>query len=128
MLKIFLLLALLILPFRVESAEYSCQVDAKYDFQRIYTKDEIKKWQFGAKIEDLGNEAFISRCSFSSIEGKVTCDRYKVDRVEHDKKVGIKKYYVFRSQYNIQLFRDLSFLEDNGRGGISYGRCVVVSP
>ena len=128
MLRIFPLLALLILPFRVEAVEYSCQVNAKYDFGKVYTKDEIKKWQFGAKIEDLGNEAFISRCSYSSIEGKVTCDRYKVDRVEYDKKVSIKKYYVFRSQYNIQLFRDLSFLEDNGRGGISYGGCAVVSP
>jgi len=103
--RIILLLVLVILPFQVEAVEYSCQVNAKYDFGKVYTKDEIKKWQFGAKIEDSGNKAFISRCSYSSIDGKVTCDRYRVDRVEYDENVSIKKYYVFRSQYNIQLFR-----------------------
>lgn len=128
MLRVILLLVLVILPFQVEAVEYSCQVDGKYDFGYVYTRDEIKKWQFSARIEDLGSEVFISRCSYSLIDGKVTCDRYKADHIEYDKNVNLKKYYVFRSQYNVQLFHDLSFLEDNGRGGISYGKCVVVSP
>ena len=40
----------------------------------------------------------------------------------------IKKYYVFRSQFDVQVFSDLSFLENNGRGDIAYGKCEVVAP
>jgi hypothetical protein len=110
------------------SAEFSCEVTDKYDFGKIYTEAEIDKWKFGAKIEDQGNKAFVSRCSSTTNEGKVTCDRYEVDRIEYDENVNIKKYYIFRSQYNIQVFKNLSFIEDNGRGGISYGKCLVTSP
>jgi hypothetical protein len=119
-----------ILVFKIEasSAEFSCKVTEKYDFGKIYSKAEIDKWKFSAKIEDHGTSAFVSRCSHSNIEGKVTCDRYEVDRIEYDKNVNIKKYYIYRSQYNIQMFKDLSFIEDNGRGGISYGKYKLTSP
>ncbi|WP_281970147.1 MULTISPECIES: hypothetical protein [unclassified Polynucleobacter] len=59
----------------------------------------------------------------SSYECKVTCDRYSVDRVEVDKFVGIKKFYFFKGQFDVQLFPDMNFVENNGRGGVSYGKC-----
>ncbi len=85
--------------------------------------------KLSAKIEDHGDKAFVSRCSYTTSEGKVTCDRYEVDRIEYDENVNVKKYYIFSQQYNIQIyFKNLLFVEDNGRGAISYGNCIVTSP
>lgn len=80
------------------------------------------------KVEESGGGAFVSRCSFSPSANKVTCDRYQVDKVVFDENAKIKKYYVFRSQFDVQLFSDLSFIENNGRGDIAYGKCRVVAP
>lgn len=111
------------------SAELFCRVTDKYDFERIYSKAEIDQWKFSATIEENGDKALVSRCAQTAGEGKVACERYVVDRIEYDEKANIKKYYVFSSQYNIQIFfENLLFVEDNGRGGVSYGNCIVISP
>lgn len=62
------------------------------------------------------------------IKNEITCDRYPVDRVDIDPHVKIKKMYVFRSQFNVQIFPDLSFIEDMGRGIISFGTCELTAP
>ena len=65
---------------------------------------------------------------FAMSAGKITCDSYDVDRVEVDPVVRIKKFYVFGSQFDVQLFPDLTFVENNGRGGIAFGRCTLLAP
>jgi hypothetical protein len=112
----------------VAAAEYDCKVAKKIDSENTYTSHQIEKGQFSVKIEESSAGAFASRCSFSPSANKVTCDRYQVDKVVFDEKVKIKKYYVFQSQYDVQLFSDLSFVENNGRGGVAYGKCRVVAP
>jgi len=112
----------------VLAVEYSCQVTRKFDGEREYASDQIAKFQFSNRVEELPDGTLISRCSFAPSVGKVTCDRHKMDRVTLDERVKIKKYYLFRSQFDFQLFPDLSFVENNGRGGISYGKCTLVSP
>lgn len=110
------------------AAEYDCKVANKVDSENTYTKHQIEKGQFSVKVEESGEGVFISRCSFSTSANKVTCDRYQVDKIVFDENVKIKKYYVFLSQFDVQLFSDLSFIENNGRGGIAYGKCRVVAP
>ena len=78
--------------------------------------------------DERGDTVFVSRCSYAASVQKVTCDRYKMDKVVFDKNVQIKKYYLFQSQFDVQIFRDLSFVENNGRGGIAFGKCRVVAP
>jgi hypothetical protein len=46
-----------------------------------------------------------------------------VDRVEVNQDLKIKKYYAFGSQINFQIFTDLKSVEDDGLGGIQYGKC-----
>lgn len=132
---IIIFLLFMLFPIYSFAVEYHCEVTNKYNFDKVYTKDEIRKGKFSNKIKEIGNEVFVSRCSYSTSAGKVTCDQYKMDHVEYydnglsDKfRIVIKKYYSFGSQFNIQLFQDLSFVEDNGRGGIQYGKCKIVSP
>ncbi len=42
--------------------------------------------------------------------------------------IHIKKYYVFKGQFDVQLYPDLTFIENNGRGDIAYGKCELTSP
>jgi hypothetical protein len=128
MLRVSVILLVLCMPGFVAAAEYDCKVGKKVESEATYTAHQIEKGQFSVKVEESGGGTFVSRCSLSQSANKVTCDRYQVDKVVFDENVKIKKYYVFRSQYDVQLFSDLSFVENNGRGGIAYGKCRVVAP
>jgi hypothetical protein len=110
-----------------ESKNYSCKVFRKFDKNQQYSSAKIKEMQFSNLVEESDMEAYVSRCGFQPSVGKVTCDRYKIDKVVNDSFVSIKKYYLFNSQFDFQLYDDLSFVENNGRGGISYGVCSIAS-
>lgn len=107
----------------VYSSTYDCRVTRKIGPENIVSDSELMKWKFSIKIYDI-TKPELERCSFVPSQNKVTCDRYSVDRVETDKFVGIKKFYYFTGQFDVQLYPDMRFVENNGRGGISYGTCV----
>lgn len=115
-------------PLSTLAVEYSCEVTRKVDAEREYTSEQLANSQFSNRVEELDEGAYVSRCSFAPSAGKVTCDRYKIDRVSFDEYFKIKKYYVFRSHFDFQLFSNLSFVENNGRGSVSYGKCALASP
>lgn len=87
----------------------------------LETSQRLERF-YDIKADELG------RCSFAQSANEVTCDYYEVDRIMHDDNVKIKKYYVLRSHFDVQIFSDLSFIENNGRGDIAFGKCVVTSP
>jgi hypothetical protein len=93
----------------------------------MMAKVELRKRQQHVIVEDERTPA-VQRCGFTPSAGRVTCDRYEVDRVEVDRNVNIKKFYLFRAQFDVQLFSNLSFVENNGRGGLAYGACKLISP
>jgi len=128
MLRVYLLILILCSPAVVQATEYQCKVEKKFDLEHVSTSDEIKRGQFSVLVDEKVSATFISRCSFSSSDQKVTCDRYEVDKVIFDDVAKIKKYYVFRSQFDVQLFPNLLFMENNGRGGVAFGRCTLVAP
>ena len=45
--------------------------------------------------------------------------------VAFDPAAKSKKFYLFRTQSELQIFADLRFIENNGRGTISFGSCTV---
>jgi len=116
------------MPVVVQAVEYHCIVEKKFDSEREYTPTQIQKGKYSVQIEEKGDAAFVSRCSFSPSAQKVTCDRYQMDKVVQDNNVKIKKYYLFGSQFDVQLFPSLFFVENNGRGSIAFGKCNVVAP
>jgi histidinol-phosphate/aromatic aminotransferase/cobyric acid decarboxylase-like protein len=120
--------ALLCAATTARAAEYTCAVTRKLDREREYPQQQIEQYQYSVRIEDGNTEFFVSRCSYTPSASNVTCDRYKIDHVVFDLNVKVKKYYVFNSQFDLQLFPDLTFVENNGRGGIAYGKCKVISP
>jgi hypothetical protein len=115
---------LLLIPISsvVYSITYDCKVTRKFDFQSEVTPSIIQKYQYSVRIKDTSKPE-LERCSFTPSQNRVTCDRYTVDRVDTDKFVGIKKFYYFTGQFDVQLYPDMRFVENNGRGGISYGVC-----
>jgi hypothetical protein len=117
-----ILVAILCAPSFIYAANYDCNVIKKQDFERPYSSEQLEKLKFSVKIYDNAQPK-VERCSFQSSVNKVTCDSYDIDKVEIDKHVGYKKFYLFRSQFDVQLFPDMTFLENNGRGGIAFGTC-----
>jgi hypothetical protein len=122
--KILLTILAFITSNTVYAFTYDCQVSKKFDSERSYSQAEIEKWKFSIKIIDLSPPQ-LARCSHSTSTNSITCDTYKVDKVSVDEHINAKKFYHFSSQFDVQLFRDLSFIENNGRGGFAYGKCLV---
>jgi hypothetical protein len=112
----------------VWGTEYECPVTQKLSSEHIYSQQNLKQYRYVVKIDDRGETAILSRCSFSPSQKKVTCDSYEVDKIDFDENVKIKKFYVFRSHFDVQLFSNLRFIENNGRGTIAFGNCRIVSP
>jgi hypothetical protein len=108
------------------AAEYKCEVTKKLDAENNYTAAHLKKWQFSVRVKDYGNKAILSRCSFSSSAGRVTCDDYEATLVNSDPIAGHKKYYYFHGHFDVQIFANLNFVENNGRGSIGFGKCELV--
>lgn len=126
---------LILLPLKVSAVEYTCDVIKKTNPSFEYSTNQLKKLQFSIHITENQAETILSRCSYVESKKQVTCDDYKVDKIASDSIQTqennfnqIKKYYVFRGQFDVQLFPDLSFIENNGRGGISFGKCNLTSP
>lgn len=115
---------------KVFAVEYYCEATEKHDFGLTYGQETIYQAKFATKVEETKTGTYLSRCSmsFKNEEPEVTCDRYTVDKVVYDKNVKIKKYYVFNSQFDFQIFPNMKSLENNGRGGVQYGECKIVSP
>ncbi len=119
----FILFAFLIIQSSITLAtSYDCKVTRKVGPENIVSEYELKKWQFSVKIHD-NSKPELERCSFIPSQNKVTCDKYSVDRVEVDKFIGVKKFYYFRGQFDVQLYQDMAFIENNGRSAISFGKC-----
>ena len=64
--------------------EYFCPVSKKLSSEGAYTTAQLQKWMFSVKIKHLGETAIMSRCSFASSAGAVTCDDYKADFIYDD--------------------------------------------
>ncbi len=117
-----------VVPSMVYAVEYNCLVTKKFNSNHEYTENEISNSQFSVLIEENKTTSYLSRCSFVKSVEKVTCDRYEVDKISLDNYVNIKKYYVFSSHFDMQIFSNLTFIENNGRGDIAYGKCRITSP
>ena len=102
---------------------YKCTVTRKVDFKYEYTREQLVQNQFEVLVHKRLGDVVLSRCSWSQSVKAHTCDTYDIDRIEVDEHIGARKYYVFSSQFDVQIFQDLKFVENNGRGGVAYGFC-----
>lgn len=101
-----------------------CVVEKKLDSERLYSRADLDRFQFHVELLLEGDSVTLRRCSFAPSHGRVTCDDYTVDHVVRDPIPKIQKFYHFRSQFDVQVFSNGSFIENNGRGSIAFGKCV----
>jgi len=116
--------AILLLTMPARAEQFFCQVHQKIDVLagNVYTVEQIEAAQFSVRLDT--NSQIISRCSYVSSAGRVTCDDYRIDRTEVAAGfVDIVKFYYFRGQFDLQIFDGLNFIENNGRGSITTGNC-----
>jgi hypothetical protein len=124
--------ALVLVALHSEAATFSCDMNVQAYLtaagaMQVIPIEQMRRRQASVIIEDE-KVPFVERCSFAPSENKVTCDRYPIDRIEVDRNVNIKKFYLFRSQFDVQLFSNLTVVENNGRGGVAFGICTMVKP
>lgn len=125
MLRVLAVVILLEVPgtFALPPAFFDCTPTRKVDQQGTWSATRLRAGQWQIKVSDFDSSATIERCSYSSIARQVTCDDYRVDHVEVDQFIHARKYYVLGSKFDVQIFADLTFVENNGRGGIAFGTC-----
>ena len=102
-----------------------CNVLNKYSSKGKYSKANLQKYNPSIKIEFSGDKYYVSRCSYETIANKITCNKHKMDKAVIDNFTSYIKLYHFSSQFDVQLFTDKSFVENNGRSSVSYGTCKV---
>ena len=119
---------LLFTPWSSQPVQFRCDATQKIDPDGLWDAERLRQGQWHIMLDDFGEGASISRCSFAPSQGRITCDEYVVDRIEVDPNIGAKKYYVFASQYDLQVFAGLTFVENNGRESVMFGQCRVTAP
>ena len=102
---------------------FVCEVQHKFESERAYSKEHIEKSQFSVRIIDNGSSFVMKRCSYTMSANAVTCDEYDGDYKTIDSNIDLRKYYYFAGQFDVQIFTDGFFVENNGRAGIAFGRC-----
>ncbi|MGR6873539.1 hypothetical protein ACU6U9_14805 [Pseudomonas sp. HK3] len=107
--------------------EYHCKAVEKYSFSIKYTKDIMSLGQFSTRIEEIKKNTYLSRCSmsFKFRPPEIRCVRYLVDKIEYDKNIRNKKYYIFKEKIDFQIFSDFSSIENDGKGSVQFGECKV---
>jgi len=100
-----------------------CRVKKKIDSERAYSQDDLNRFQFTVEVLPAGAKSKLRRCSYSPSAGHVTCDEYEADYEVRDMATGIRKLYYYRGQFDVQVFPNGTFVENNGRGSIAFGTC-----
>jgi len=131
-----LIVGFMLVTSNVEAVEYHCTPSRVVNSIGEWTKERIEKWKPSTIIKHYGRssgeQSTLSRCSYSMIEGKRTCDTYPMDHYETTAisatLVFIDKFYYFPGQYDVQLFIEIGgeirYIENNGRGAIYRGKCT----
>lgn len=124
----FLILAIFVFSISSSNAtSYKCEPEFQTVFgSRVENNDFLKVFKPYTFVHSEASGS-VERCSRSYTQNQHVCETYKVDRFENDANVQVKKYYVFTSQYDIQIFKDLSYIDNNGRGGMLYGKCKIIN-
>lgn len=107
-----------------------CDATSINDDTGQWSKEKMEKFKPGATV---AYQKTISRCSYSVIEGKRTCDVYNVEYKHtttfHSNGGKIYKFYYFIGQMDIQIFINIlgegTYIENNGRGTIHRGNCKI---
>ena len=116
---------LLALTVSANANSYLCKVKKVATAIEVPSKPYLAKHQPHVIVYDYGKSAILQRCDIPDWKTEHECDKYQADKIERNNSFGGKKYYYYRGQYDVQIFPNMTFVENNGRGMIAFGSCVV---
>jgi len=135
--KILFILGFLLVAGNAQAVEYHCVATRAIDWSGEWSKEKIKKWTPSIIVKHYPRASklpsTISRCSYSQIEGKITCNTYPIDHYETSSVANelmfIDKFYYYRGQMDVQIFLNdggeaSDYIENNGRGTVYRGKCI----
>ena len=124
-LQCILFLALLLSPLVASSEVYDCVVIKRIEVvtEYRYSAEELQRLGLSIRIEVTDKDAVIYRCRNRDAGEEPTCQAHTVDHLSYDENRGSTKFYLFDEQIEVQLFRDLVVLENDGRGTSSVAAC-----
>lgn len=102
-----------------------CVVDRKLDTENVYTEEHLARFEPIVRLITITDQPLVQRCSFSPTANRQTCDTYTIDYWTEDSVTRHRKFYYFRGQFDLQVFSSGRFIENNGRGAISFGNCEL---
>lgn len=103
----------------------NCEVSRKVDNERNYSEEDIARFKPSVRLTKVDNRYLVERCSFSPSQNRENCDPYQIDFVQSQEDPPMSKYYYYRGMFDLQVFGNGFFVENNGRGTISYGTCKI---
>lgn len=138
--KTVLIIVFFLMASTAQASEFHCAASRATDDMGDWPQDRLEKWKPGVVIQvyPKGSEKSntISRCSWSKIEGRRTCDTYPMDHavtsIISNGSMTIYKFYHFKGQMDVQLYLPAGqnssglYIENNGRGAVYRGACVEV--
>jgi hypothetical protein len=121
-----LLPALAALP--AQAATYECRITDVWSPLVIPEREYLRRTAPTLRLEDTPQGAVVTRCARAPGEREAKCERVEIDWVAVHAAAGSRKYYRFETHYDLQLFFDRSFVENDGRGVVYHGQCRELKP
>jgi hypothetical protein len=110
----------------VHAATWECRVTAVWSPLVLPERDYLARTAPTVRLEDDGTHAVVTRCAHHPGETGRRCERIGIDWVEQRAENASRKYYRFATHYDLQLFLDRTFVENDGLGTVYHGQCREV--
>jgi len=106
-----------------QAATYACRVTDVWSPLVIPEADYLERIRPTVRVEESLQGAVVTRCARDPAWKRVDCQRIEIDWVDVNAGAGSRKYYRFAEHYDLQIFFDRSFVENDGRGVVYHGQC-----
>jgi len=109
------------------AAEYDCRVTDVWSPLVVPEVEYLERVQPTLHLSDTDAGVFVTRCARDPARKETHCERIQIDWVTRDDARATRKFYRIDRQYDLQLFFDRTFVENDGNGTVYHGRCNAVA-
>ena len=107
----------------IHAATYECRVTDVWSPLVIPEADYLARHRPTVRVEEAAQGTVVTRCARDPAWKRMECQRIEIDWVDANAGDGSRKYYRFAIHYDLQIFFDRSFVENDGRGVVYHGQC-----
>ena len=108
-----------------QATTYECRVTAVWSPLTIPERSYLARTRPSLRLHDSDDGTDVLRCTRDPARKKRTCRTIPIDWMAEDPAHGSRKFYQFATHYDLQLFADRTFVENDGNGVILHGKCRI---